>query len=300
MDELQVLKIQRFSTHDGPGIRTTVFLQGCPLHCVWCHNPESQSCSLGFFFQETNCIQCGKCAEVCPKSLHYWENGRHNVDRKHCVQCMKCTIVCPAKALEPISVKMGIDEILCMIEKDRSFYGNTGGLTLSGGEPLMWQKESIELCMAAKERNIGTAVETCGYFHSDNLPKLVENVDLFLWDLKDTDTNRHKENTGVYNDVILENLMEVDRLGGETVLRCIMLNGGNVNEAHFKEIAKIFSSLRHCRGVEIFSYHHYGESKYAALGTSYHGRKEWMVSKEELKKIRKYLVAQGVRCKIIE
>lgn len=294
MSELPVMKIQRFSTRDGPGLRTTVFLKGCPLRCTWCHNPESQSRKAEFFYTPTLCIGCGKCVSVCPNGVHSFCGGEHTLRRELCHGNGECCVSCPSEALEAVSREMSVEEILREVEKDVSFYDKTGGVTLSGGEPVLHGEKMLELLKGIKARKIGTAIETCGYFDEKYVIPLVETVDLFLWDLKDTNDERHKKNTGASPRKILENLFSVDKRGGKTVLRCIMINDVNTDVRHLDEIAKIFRTLKNCLRVEIFSYHHYGESKYRMLGKAYPGKKEWMVSAEKLKEICTYLKSRGV------
>lgn len=300
MDKLFVSKIQRFSTQDGPGVRTTVFLQGCPLRCKWCHNPESQVETPQFFYTDTLCVRCQACACVCDKGVHRFQNDAHHVQRNDCINCMRCVDVCPQKALERCSTPFTVEEILDVVKKDIPFYGVQGGLTLSGGEPLLHGENAIRLLMRAKENGIHTAIETCGYFDEKHIPALVKATDLFLYDVKDTVEKRHVENVGVSNAKILSNLRAIDEAGGNVVLRCIMLRGENTDKAHLDGIVALFRSLKHCKSVEIFSYHHYGESKYVSLGKAYEGKRDWIISKKELSLIRAYLKAQGVPCKIKE
>lgn len=295
---LPILKIQRFSTHDGPGIRTTVFIQGCPLHCQWCHNPESQILSPQIFFTPSLCIGCEDCSNICPKSAHDFSTGLHIFDRTACIKCMKCCKVCPTKALEPVSTTMTISQVMQEIKKDVVFFGKEGGITLSGGEPLFHAEESLLLLREAKAAGINTAIETCGYFDEKWIPFLTKSTDLFLWDIKDTNTKRHRQNTGVSNQKIIHNLFSVDEKGGKTVLRYILLNKVNTNMEDFDNIAKIYHKLKHCLGVEIFSYHHFGESKYDILGRTYKGKKEWIVSDEQLRYFSSYLKTKNVTCKL--
>ena len=218
--------------HDGPGVRTVVFLAGCPLRCSWCHNPEGQSFDTEILFEAKKCANCGACAAVCPTGAHSFEAGVHAFDRAKCISCMKCAEVCCTKALEPSSVDMTADEILSFVEKDRAFYGKEGGVTLSGGEPLAHPREAIELLSECRKRNIGTAVETSGYFDASLLSELVPLVDIFLWDFKDSNDTRHKEHTGVSNEKIKNNLLLADSMGAVSILRCITVKGVNAEKEH--------------------------------------------------------------------
>ena len=294
---LPVLKIQRFSTHDGPGVRTTVFLKGCPLSCKWCHNPESQSIKKQLLYTESLCIGCKKCSTTCKRGVHSF-GEKHEINREFCIACGECVDVCLNNALEICSSETTVDKILEEVIKDRAFYGKEGGLTLSGGEPLMHAEEVIELLKKAKSSKINTAVETSGYFDGRYIDDLVKTVDLFLFDIKDTDKKRHLNNTGVSNKKILDNLLLIDALGGKTILRCIVLSGVNDNKEHFSKVADIYKKLSNCKGVEIFSYHDYGVSKYATIGKTYIGSSDWVVSSDKLKEIHNFLRLKGVPCKI--
>lgn len=272
---IPITNIQRFCMHDGPGVRTTVFLKGCPLRCQWCHNPETQSAMQEILFYEKKCIHCGACETVCP-------NGAQKVvpkriyDREKCNKFGKCVQACSREALSFALNEMQLEEVITVVEKDRAFYGKNGGITISGGEPMFHPKETLALLAACKEKGIGTAVETCGYFEPRYLPELVKLTDVFLWDLKDINDARHKQYTGVSNQKILENLYEADRLGAKIILRCIMVNGVNMEENHYRGIAEVYQKLSGCIKVELFPYHIYGASKAQAIGRTDKGREEWI------------------------
>ena len=297
---LPVLKIQRFSVNDGAGIRTTVFLKGCPLRCKWCHNPESQSVKPEFFYTPALCIGCRKCENICENGVHTFISGEHVLLREKCKGCMKCCEGCITDALEKVFDYYTTDELIYEILKDKIFYGKTGGLTVSGGEPLLHGDTTLELLEKAKKATINVAVETCGYFDKKHIPRLASCSDVLLWDIKDTDTNRHRSNTGVSKFPILQNLFETDSLGVKTVLRCIMINGVNTDTEHFDSIAKIYHALKNKIKIEIFSYHHFSETKYVQLGKTYEGKKEWIVHETNLKKIQKYFISKNCKCEIIK
>ena len=253
-----IFDIERNSYVDGPGIRTTVFFKGCPLSCVWCHNPESQSFEKQMMFYKNKCIGCGKCREVCPNHL------------KSCDFCGNCELYCPADARKICGKEYTIDEVLKEIVKDKPFYENSsGGVTLSGGEPLAQYDFTLELLQKAKENGIHTAVETCGYAEKSKILEIAKYVDLFLFDCKETDPELHKKYTGVDNKVILENLKALSDAGSKINLRCPIIPGFNDRAEHFKgisEIADKFSGIEH---IEIEPFHPLGESKYSALGRKY-------------------------------
>ena len=294
---LPVIKIQRFSTHDGPGVRTTVFLQGCPLRCAWCHNPESQSKQPVLSYMPALCIGCRACEKVCPNTAHTFLEDAHTLHRTSCQNCLSCVNVCPSGALEKSSFLMTIEDVFREVQKDAVFYGKTGGLTLSGGEPLI-QENALTLLQKVKAAGISTAVETCGYFPKSRIEKAVRATDLFLWDIKETDETLHKRFTGGSNKPILENLYLADRMGARTVLRCIMIAGVNTRPDHIENLAKLYRSLQNCERIEIFSYRHHSEGKYLSLSRPYEGKREWIVAPSTLKKIAARLRALGVPCSI--
>lgn len=286
--KLRVTEIQRFCMHDGPGVRTTVFLKGCPLRCAWCHNPETQNSRAELLFYAAKCIGCGACAQACPGSVHKIDET-HTVDRPACRSCFTCVQSCPAGALESCGREMTAAEILSVIERDRAFYGDAGGVTVSGGEPLMQGEAVLSLLQACKEHGIPTAMETCGYADTAVLEKILPFVDLFLWDVKDTDSARHKAYTGVSNEQILQNLQTADRAGARTRLRCILVNGVNTDRKHYKSIADLARTLRHTEGVEFLPYHAYGGTKSVFLGLRESGRTDWLPTAEQLEEAKNVL-----------
>ncbi|HOA31221.1 MAG TPA: glycyl-radical enzyme activating protein [Clostridia bacterium] len=290
-----ITNIQRFSTHDGDGVRTTVFLKGCPLNCVWCHNPECIKPYNEILYKKTFCIQCRMCERLCANKAHVFDGMEHEYNRDKCVLCLSCAEVCPAKAIEKVASDMTADEVLHEVLKDREFFGDTGGITLSGGEPLVHEEFSIELLSKAKEAGITICVETCGHFDSEIVPALAKVADLVLFDLKDGNEERHKENTGADYQRILKNLWLLDSCNVETVLRCIMVKGVNMDKAHYEFIAEVYGCLGNARGVELIPYHAYGGSKCEQLGYSDNGRKEWVPNKEDLLEAKRYLENLGAR-----
>ena len=293
---IPVTNIQRFCMHDGPGVRTTVFLKGCPLRCQWCHNPETQSAAQQIMFYEKKCIHCGACEAVCPNGAQKMQPIRC-YDREKCGLCGKCVQVCCREALSFALNEMPLEEVMAIVEKDRAFYGRSGGITISGGEPMFHPKETLALLSACREKGIGTAIETCGYFNADYLPKLVENTDVFLWDLKDTDDDRHKKYTGVSNKRILENLQKADRHGAKIILRCIMVSSLNMDENHYRAVAEVYHSISGCREVELLPYHVYGGSKTLAIGKTDCGTDNWIPNEEQMMRARSYLQRCNVNVK---
>ena len=263
---LEVSDIQFGCTHDGPGLRTVVFLKGCPLHCRWCHNPENIPTGKDYFFRPERCMGCGACEAVCPAGVHLLSHGEHLLRRELCRHCMGCAGVCPPKAIVPVSREMSIGQIIEEVKKDAPFYRRRGGLTVSGGEPTLQFRGLLALLKAAKENNIHTCVETCGVFPPERAAELARYTDLFLYDIKDTDAGRLKENTGGDLEQILGNLLRLDALGAETVVRCVLIPGVNLDTSHAEAVAEIYRELAHCRHVELLPYHPFGISKAEQLG----------------------------------
>ena len=244
-----VFNIQRFCVNDGPGIRTTVFLKGCPLSCVWCHNPESQRFEPEILFYKDKCTGCGRCK---------------------CVTAADRDFVCFNGAKEICGKTVSANEVTAEVLKDKPFYENSGGgVTLSGGEPLAQYDFTLELLQKAKENGIHTAVETCGYAERSKILEIAKYVDLFLFDCKETDPELHKEYTGFDNKIILENLKALSDAGSKIILRCPIIPGFNDRAEHFKGISEISGKLSGIEHIEIEPFHPLGESKYSALNREY-------------------------------
>lgn len=264
-----IFNIQRFCINDGPGIRTTVFFKGCMLDCAWCHNPESKKSRPQLMLHAEKCIGCKECASVCPRGLHSFADGAHTIDRESCSACGSCADVCVG-ALELCGYERAVDEVMAEVIKDEAFYKNSGGgMTLSGGEPFMQHEFALELLKAAKERGLHTCIETCGYVDTKILEKFIPYVDIFLWDIKETDDERHKQYTGVSNAKILGNLALLNEKGASVVLRCPLIPGYNLRDEHLYAIGELAESLGCVTRVDVEPYHPLGSSKSQALGIDY-------------------------------
>ena len=264
----RIFEIQRFSIHDGPGIRTTVFLKGCPLRCVWCHNPEGVSPQKQISFVAGNCIGCGYCFRACPRQAHRMDpEAGHVLERERCEVCGSCTEECYAKALELVGRDVSVAEVLDEVLRERPFYETSGGgLTLSGGEPTFQLDFSRALLEAARASDLNTCVETCGLADWAKLAAILPLVDLFLFDYKETDPERHREYTGAPIEPILENLRMLHRQGTRVRLRCPIIPGVNDRPDHFAGIAALARELPELEGVELMPYHRLGESKAGRFG----------------------------------
>ena len=262
----KIFNIQRFSTSDGPGIRTVVFLKGCPIDCVWCHNPESKPMETEIVFRQDMCIGCGACSRSCPKGCHSFEDGLHRFDRDGCTGCGQCVSLCPGNALERCGEERSAREVMDTVLRDRPFYEESGGgMTLSGGEPLMQYDFSLSLLKLAKSHGIHTAVETSGHSGRDLAP-MKELVDLWLYDVKLLPEEEHRKHTGASNRIILENLRTLDRMGAKIILRCPVIPGINLTGEHFDGIAALANSLTGVRAIHLEPYHPLGRSKAVRLG----------------------------------
>lgn len=262
-----VFQIQRFSVNDGPGIRTAVFLKGCPLDCAWCHNPESNSPGPELSYAKRLCIGCGQCVIRCPQGCHRMENGIHVLDRKDCLLCGRCAEACVG-ALEIIGKKMTYGEVMKAVSRDKLFYDNSGGgLTLTGGEPMMQYEFSLSILKAARYAGINTCMETSGYAKTEHILSVAEYTDLLLYDWKFTDDALHRRWTGVSNELILKNISALDASGARLILRCPLVPGLHDNE-HLIGIAKTANSMRNIEAIHVMPYHCLGKSKHDALGSS--------------------------------
>ncbi len=262
-----IFNIQKFCVNDGPGIRTTVFLKGCPLKCIWCHNPESQSEKQEIMFYKDKCVNCGRCAAVCENGCHSFDNGVHKFERKNCVKCFACTQT-GCEALEKVGQKISTDEVIDEVLKDKIFYDNSdGGITLSGGEPLFQFEFSMDILKKARENGLNTAIETCGFATEEKIKEISKYVDLFLFDYKETYSVLIRLFMGVDNTDILKNLALLNKMGKNIILRCPIIPGLNAREDHFKGICDTANKFEHILHIELEPYHSLGENKYISLGT---------------------------------
>ncbi|WP_432667622.1 glycyl-radical enzyme activating protein [Wukongibacter baidiensis] len=269
MTQGTIFNIQKYSIHDGPGIRTTVFLKGCPLTCWWCHNPESQRVKQEIVFWQNKCIACGDCEKVCPVGAVKFDEKGFNLDRSKCILCGKCAEVCPSEAIELIGKRITLDEAMKEIEKDMVFYEESGGgVTFSGGEPMLQIDFLDRILTASKQKGIHTAVDTSGYGPWENFERIMDKVDLFLFDIKHMDDEKHKKYVGVSNESILKNLRKLAQNGNKIWIRIPIIPGINDDDLNIKMTSDYISSLN-IEEVFILPYHRIAMDKYRRLNMEY-------------------------------
>ncbi len=268
-----IVNTERFAIHDGPGIRTVIFMKGCPLRCRWCSNPESQNVfpEIGYFANK--CMRCAKCAEVCPvKAIAISSSGEILTERQFCDNCGKCVEVCPTGARTMIGKEVTVGQVVEEVEKDSIFYWNSGGgVTLSGGEPTMQPKFSLEILKACKESGIHTAMETCGYVKWDILDEMLKYLDLVYIDLKHMWSAQHTKLTGEGNELILENARKVaaEHANMSLIIRIPIIPGYNDSIENIVSTAKFSCRLKRVERIELLPYHKFGVFRYRVLLRDY-------------------------------
>jgi pyruvate formate lyase activating enzyme len=293
-----VFDIKKFSIHDGPGIRTTVFFKGCPLSCWWCHNPEGQSPAPELVLRESRCIRCGACLEVCAQSAISWDGDVVFTDREKCVLSGACVEACYAEAREIVGREMTVAQVMAEIERDVAFYDQSGGgVTFSGGEPLSQPGFLLALLRACNEKGIHTAMDTCGFATWETLDSIRKHVDLFLYDLKLMDEAKHREFTGASNELILRNLQRLSARGHNIFLRVPIIPGINDNAENIRQIGAFAAALPHLKRVDILPYHRAAAEKYHRLNKVYGLPETRPPSDERMAEITQILKGFGLRVK---
>jgi pyruvate formate lyase activating enzyme len=267
-----VFNVMRFSTHDGPGIRTSVFLKGCPLSCWWCHNPENWRHVPAEVYLPERCTRCGLCVANCPAGALAGSAQEVVCDPLRCRHCGRCVEVCPSGARERTGWEAGISELVEAIARDTAFYDQSGGgVTFSGGEPLAQPEFLTALLDACGRLEIHRAVDTCGYAAQEVLFEVARRTDLFLYDLKSADTGKHRAATGVGNELILSNLRRLSESGSQLIIRIPLIPGVNDSEADIAGIGGVIAGLAQRHPVHLLPFHRAAAAKYQKLGLAYRG-----------------------------
>ncbi len=293
-----VSNIQKYNMYDGPGVRTLIFLKGCPLRCKWCSNPETLERKYQVMYKRNSCVDCGACVDVCPVGIHHMhkETGEHMINRTiDCIGCRKCESACRTFALSISGEVKTISELLDIIEEDRMFYDiSGGGVTIGGGDPLMQHDATRNILMGCKQLGINTAIETSGYAKLETILQVSEFTDLFLFDLKHIDPDRHYELTGVRNEQILKNLKELLHRRVNVKIRMPLLKGVNDNQKDIESVVSFlmpFRDYKNFKGIDLLPYHKFGVNKYKQLGREYpmEGAPDPSLTSDELHRIEGWI-----------
>lgn len=284
-----IFDIKKYSIHDGPGIRTTVFFKGCPLRCGWCHNPEGQLAKPEIIVKPYRCLKgCDACLAVCEREALSKANKSLIIDKRKCDACGKCVDVCSSEALEKIGQKVSVQEVMGEIEKDMIFHDESGGgVTFSGGEPLAQPDFLNALLEKCKENDIHITLDTCGHAAWKTLEKVWDKVDLFLYDLKIMEEKKHREYTGQSNRLILENLKKLAKKGKKILIRIPLIPGINEDEENIQASAEFIRSLGNIQEISLLPYHRLGKDKYKRLRRRNSFPSLDLLSEERIKKIKK-------------
>ncbi len=265
-DFATIVNIKRFAVHDGHGIRTTLILKGCPLHCAWCHNPESISPHTEIAYYAHKCVGCKLCERVCPVSAHRFDGEMHLFKREQCTRCGACTVACPSGALVKYGQRLSVEDALQELLRDKIFYEQSGGgVTLSGGEPLLQGDFTLSLLKELKRAGIHTAVDTCGFVKREILEKVLPYTDQFLYDVKILGEEKHRKYTGQSNAIILANLTFLVQRGANIEIRIPLIPNVNDSDEEIRAVGAFLNGIGFCGGVRLLPYNTYAKGKYLAL-----------------------------------
>ena len=295
----KIFDIKKFAVHDGEGIRTTVFFKGCPLSCVWCHNPESISAKPELEYIGGKCLNCASCVAVCKNGAHTMENGNHSYNREACIACGECVAPCLGDALSLCGKDMTVDEVFDIAMEDAAFYeASNGGVTLSGGECLLQADFCAELLRRLKENGINCNVDTCGYVDKSAIDKVAPYTDTFLYDIKHIDSAIHKKYTGVPNERIVENLRYIASIGKDIEVRIPLIPDINDDDATIEKIGTLLPEITTINKVQLLSYNNLAGSKYENIGRKNTMPKSSPQSRERMDAIAEILKKHNLKVEI--
>lgn len=292
----KVFNIQKFSTHDGDGVRTTIFFKGCPLRCRWCHNPESQRYDVELITYHSKCTGCGRCLNACPNGCITVKDGKAQTDREKCTRCGDCVDACWNEAREIAGKEYTVQQLYLEAMKDRMFYDRSGGgVTLSGGEVMAMDMDFVEaLCKKLHREGVSIFIDTCGFAPYESFERLLPYVDVFMVDIKLMDSELHKKYIGVDNALILENIVKLSRAGAGIYIRIPTIGGVNANDAFFLSVAAFLQENGvQPRQINLLPYHDIGKGKYANLDRAYDEASMTVPSKEDMEHYKQLLEEQG-------
>ena len=289
-----VFNIQKYSVNDGPGIRTTVFLKGCPLRCRWCSNPESQQIQPELLWNGKTCLHCHHCEEICPQKAVRFIDDRIIIDKRQCIMCGNCISECPSHTLQAAGERKTVAEVMEAIVQDIPFYQESGGgMTISGGEVFLQADFAKELLTAAKEEGVHTCIETTGCCSGELFSQMLQHVDHLLIDLKHYDSQMHQQFTGVSNDIIVQNIKAAIASGISMLIRIPVIPGFNDS----LQDAESFSKLLKLIGADkcqLLPFHQFGETKYSQLGRKYDYEDTDALHREQLEDYRNIFIVNGI------
>lgn len=298
MDDMKacIFNIQKYSIHDGPGIRTVVFFKGCPLQCSWCSNPESQNSNVQITWDKYKCIKCFHCLNACKYDSIALKEGRINVDAHSCNSCFECIKGCPKQALTIEGKYYTVSEVLKEVLKDEVFYEESGGgVTLSGGEVLQQHAFVVELLKQLREKNIHTSCETTGYASNKVFKEFIENVDLLLFDMKHYDREKHLKGTKVYNDKIIANLATAIFKDKDVIIRIPVIPAFNDSLEDAQGFCDLLKTIG-AKKVNLLPFHQFGQKKYALINKSYALQNVTQLHEEDLISYRQIFIENGLDC----